>query len=462
MGHIFESNIWINENFDGINLKDKRLNSRLKKMTSKIIENTEASLPSQMGTWKELTACYRLLNNPKVTHKLIQTNHIKRTKKIATNGGEKTILFPQDGSEIETQQNTKGTGPIGNHTCQGIMMHNCLAVEYDEQNPKVLGLANQRIWTRSDIVLHKSETRTQRNNRKGKESEHWLKTLQSIGSPPKGEKWVSIGDRANDIYEFFDGINKLNWHAVVRASQDRKVEVDGKVQSLKKWASSQPILGSRSINVRRKGETKPREIKLNISWGEIRISPPARLGKKKDSITLWVIRCFNEEEELDWILYSTIPISNLEEAIEKIKWYACRWIIEEYHKCLKTGCKIESNQFESSKPVKVLLGLLSMVSTLIIQIKHLARKDDDTLAKEVIPNLVLKIICKRYEKDEKLMTVREFWRTVAMLGGFLGRKGDGDPGWQTLWKGWLRLIDMWIGAQAMTELNHLQLCENGH
>lgn len=449
MQQIFESDFWIHENFETANLSDKRLNSRLKKVAAKIIVKPEASLSAQMGTWSELMGCYRLLNNPKITHKKIQSAHVARTKSLATNGGKKVVLFPQDGSELETQKSTRGAGPIGNHTCQGLLMHNCLAVEYDEKNPRVLGLASQRIWKRKDVVLHKSETRAERNNRKGKESEHWLKTLKGIGSPPEGEKWVSVGDRANDVFEFFDGVKQLNWHAVVRASQDRIVESGDKKQNLFEWVTLLAERGKKIITVRRKGETKPRQIELTIAWGEVKIYPPQRVGKKKGPIVLWVVRCFNEEEELDWVLYSTLAINTLEDAVEKIDWYACRWIIEEYHKCLKTGCKIESNQFESIRAVEALLSLLSIVSTLIIQIKHLARKDDETKAKEVVPKIVLTIICKRYRKEEESMTIKEFWRTVAMLGGFLGRKSDGDPGWQTLWQGWLQLLYMWMGAQAV-------------
>lgn len=449
MCQLFERNVWIKENFGEVNLKDKRLNSRLEGVVSKVIEKPEASLPAQMGNWSDIIGCYRLLNNPKVTHKRVQAAHIKKVREEAKIANGKVILFPQDGSEIEAQKSTKGAGPIGNHTCQGIMIHNCLAVEFDDKNPRVLGLANQRIWERDDIVLHKSETRTQRNKRKGKESEHWFKTLQNIGRPPGGERWVSIGDRGNDIYEFFCGLKELNWDAVVRASQDRLIEAGGQQEHLMGWTRSLSIGGTRVITVRRQGDSKPKEIIVNVSWGEVKVCPPQRIVGKVEPIRLWVVRCFNEEEGIEWVLYSTIAVSSLEDAIEKIKWYACRWIIEEYHKCLKTGCKIESNQFEDVRPVEVLLGVLSIVSVLLLQMKHLAREDDSTLAVNVVPAIVLTIISKRYRLDKEKVTLKIFWRTVAMLGGFLGRKSDGDPGWQTLWKGWLRLLDMWLGAEAL-------------
>lgn len=449
MCQLFQRDVWIKENFGDVNLKDGRLNSRLEKVVGKIIEKPEASLPAQMGNWREIVGCYRLLNNPKVTHKRVQAAHTKRIVNEAKKANGKVVLFPQDGSEIEAQESTQGAGPIGNHTCQGIMMHNCLAIEFDDKNPKVLGLANQRIWKRKDIVLHKSETRVQRNNRKGKESEHWLKTLQNLGPPPEGKRWISIGDRGNDIYEFFFGLETLGWDAVVRASQDRVIEVTGQKASLMEWARALPSGGTRGITIRRQGDSKPKEVTMNVSWGEVEVSPPKRISNKAGPVKLWVVRCFNEEEKIEWVLYSTISVSDLEEAIEKIKWYACRWIIEEYHKCLKTGCKIESSQFESIKPLEGLLGVLSVVSILLIQMKNLAREDDDILASSVVPPVVLTIICKRYQLDKDIISLKIFWRTVAMLGGFLGRKSDGDPGWQTLWRGWLRLLDMWLGAEAL-------------
>ncbi len=448
MCQIFEKDLFIKECFGSVELGDKRLNKRLEKVAKRMIDNPKASVPAQMSTWNEAIGCYRLLNNPHVTHKRVQSSHLMNTRKRATDSN-KVILFIQDGSEIETQKSTKGTGPIGNHTVQGIMMHNCLAVEYDEKNPKVIGLANQRIWERDDIVLSRSETRSQRNKRTGKESEHWLKTLKSIGSPPEKTRWVSVGDRGSDVYEYISGSKKLGWESVTRASQDRLVEVNGEPRHLKEWAASLEVCGSKKIWIRRKNETKAKEVEVFISFGTVIISPPKRLGKKEEPIALSVIRCFNEEEEIDWILYSTIPVNSFEEAVEKTNWYATRWTIEEYHKCLKTGCKIESNQFENVEPVEVLLGILSIVATLLIQMKQLGRDESNTLAQEVTPDIALKIICKRYQLDKEKITVRDFWRAVAMLGGFLGRKSDKDPGWQTIWGGWLRLLDMWVGAEIL-------------
>jgi len=36
---------------------------------------------------------------------------------------------------------------------------------------------------------------------------------------------------------------------------------------------------------------------------------------------------------------------------------------------------------------------------------------------------------------------------VAKLGGFLARKGDGEPGWRTLWRGWHELTLIHTGYE---------------
>ena len=130
-----------------------------------------------------------------------------------------------------------------------------------------------------------------------------------------------------------------------------------------------------------------------------------------------------------------------------MEWYKCRWIIEEYHKCLKTGCRIEDRQLGTSEALEAVLGVLGIIAVLMLQLRNLAREDSNRQAKEVVPEIPMKIICKKY-KLEMTVSLRDFWRSVAKMGGFIGRKSDGEPGWQTLWGGWLRLIDMWFGVEA--------------
>lgn len=437
------NDIWIEENFGKNDFGDKRLTKRGCTIAKKIALRPEGSIPQQMDSWKDTKACYNFLRNTKVSHKKIQKTHRERTINKARDE-IKTVLFLQDTSDIDYTNltNTKGLGYIGNHKGKGFFIHTCLAVEAKEKNPTVWGVANQQIWKRKKSSLNKNETRTERNNR-SRESEVWIKSLKPLGSPPEGRRWVSVGDRANDIFEFFEGAKKLGWESVVRVSQDRSVEIEGNDgHTLTHMRSLEPQ-GFKKIEVRREKDGSAREIELSIAWEKVLIQPPKRC-KKAQPIEISVIRCWNTEEDLEWVLYSSIPVNNLQEAIEKIIWYSKRWIIEEYHKCLKTGCRIEMSQLESGKNLENLIGILGIIAILMLQLRNMAREDIKTPASEFVDKSAIKIISKRYNQPED-MSVREFLRSVARLGGFLGRKSDGEPGWQTIWKGWLRLLDMLFG-----------------
>jgi hypothetical protein len=123
---------------------------------------------------------------------------------------------------------------------------------------------------------------------------------------------------------------------------------------------------------------------------------------------------------------------------------------EEYHKALKTGCAVEQRQLQSAPGLRALLGFLAIVAVRLLQWRTVARTAPDTPATQVIePEFVETVVRLRGGSADR-MTAEQFWRTLAGLGGFLGRKGDGDPGWQTLWRGWQRLQDLCWGVQAVS------------
>lgn len=449
-----EKTNWVEENFKNNEFNDRRLSKRLVKIAKSMSLNPEGSIPQQMEYWHDTKACYNFFKNKKVSHKKIQQTHRKRVLNVANDS--KIILFAQDTSELDytNLKATKNLGFIGNHNNKGFMIHSCLAIKPDKLNPEVIGLANQTIWRRKDKSLNTNETRNTRNKR-AKESDVWLKNLKNIGSPPDGCTWISVGDRASDVYEYFLGAKELGWDSIVRVCQDRCVTVKEKQTYLMQHMRSLPSMGTKTIKIRQKDDTKEKEIKLSVSWETtVTLHAPSRMGRKTPPVCLSVVRCWNEEEDIEWIIYSSILVNNIEEACEKIDWYSSRWIIEEYHKCIKTGCKLELRQLESGKALENLIGVLSIIGILMLRLRNMARKDSERLASEVIEKDALRIIEKRYNLDPNI-SLGVFWKSIARLGGFLGRKSDGEPGWQTLWKGWLRLIDM---LWACRELSILGIC----
>jgi Transposase Tn5 dimerisation domain len=133
-----------------------------------------------------------------------------------------------------------------------------------------------------------------------------------------------------------------------------------------------------------------------------------------------------------------VPVTDTASARERIEWYRGRWVVEEYHKALKTGCAMEQRQLRSAQGLRALLGFLAIVAVRLLQLRTIARTAPDTPATQVVePEFVETVVRLRGGRADR-MTADQFWRAVAGLGGFLGRKGDGDPGWQTLWRGWQR------------------------
>jgi hypothetical protein len=453
---------WANKNWGNADLNDKRRNKRAVKLAEQMLAHPDASIPKQMEDWKDIKAAYRLFDSPEVTHATIQGRHYENVIHEAATGEREVVLFIQDGSELDftKHQATLNLGPIGNHKGTGIMIHSTLAIKHRKDGVKILGLAKQYAWTRGPVAHGKKETRVQRNQRDN-EGDYWITSLESIETPLKSSNiWVSVGDRANDMFRFLSFCKTSNWNYVVRACWDRKIydPIENKGY-LKQYVRTLPSQATKTLELRSRDKKPARTAELKISWSKIYVLPPKLKGKElsREPIAVWVIRCWEDSEDvkkedrLEWFLLTNFEINTPGDALEKISWYECRWTIEEYHKSLKSGCAVEKRQLKEARRLLALLGFLGIIATKILEIKHIARGHPNEPAKRYVPPLLLKIICAKHQTEIDLITMRQFWHKVAGLGGFIGRKSDGNPGWQTLWGGWLRLLDMYLGATYLGE-----------
>jgi len=332
---------------------------------------------------------------------------------------------------------TKGLGHIGDSRGKGFLIHSCLAVIPHEENPEIIGLAMQHIWTRKSEIYKGKESRKERRKRKT-EADIWKETLSKIKSN-NDHMWVSVGDRGNDIFDFFTFCNENNWHYVTRVCQDRKIEIQGiEISYLKQHVAQLLPRAIKFVEIRGRNGLPKRKIKLNVSWDNITILPP-KLGKSKNlkPINGCVIRCWEDKDEgLEWILFTDLLVEDEQSALTRIDWYSKRWIIEEYHKCLKSGCKLEERQLETLHALKAITGFLAIVAIRLLQLRYISRLSTTKLAKDIVDTNLLKILCKRFNCSADNLTIKCFWINLARLGGFIGRNSDGDPGWQTLWEGW--------------------------
>ena len=146
------------------------------------------------------------------------------------------------------------------------------------------------------------------------------------------------------------------------------------------------------------------------------------------------------------MLVTSVPVETLAAAWQCVDWYTMRWIIEDFHQGLKTGCQIEQRHLDSYEDLTRLVGLLAPLALRLLQIRARARHAPDAPATTVLPVEIVQVVALLDQRPTASLSADELWRTIARLGGYLGRKSDGPPGWKTLWRGWSRVQQVLEGV----------------
>ncbi len=446
---------WAERTFGSVQLHDRRRTRRAVQAAGKLAENPLGSLPAQMHTWKATKAVYRLLDEPDVTFAALMQPHVQQTREQATSAP--VVLLVQDTTDIDLSHRRKisGVGQIGNERGRGFFVQTVLAVR--PQTREVLGCMAQEPFVR--IPAPAGEQRYQRRKREERETDVWIRQVQSIGTPKSASMWVHVGDRGADMFPFFQACRSTQTHFLVRAAQNRRVqESEEEISYSLTQARSWPSQASRPFEVPARHGRQARSTQLQLAFGQMTLLPPRNEPRAgKDPLTVWVMRVWEEnapegEEPLEWLLLTSVPTTTLEQAWERVDWYRHRWLVEDYHQCLKSGCRIEQRQLQTVDSLIRLLGLLSPLAVRLLQVRACAREDPERPAHEVIEPLMLAVLAERCGQSPLTMTVGTFWTEVARLGGYLARSHDGPPGWRTIWKGWLSLQTLREGAQLAFHL----------
>jgi len=176
---------------------------------------------------------------------------------------------------------------------------------------------------------------------------------------------------------------------------------------------------------------------VRVAWRALELLPPrnGRAGRAPSQVQ--GVRVWNGG--LEWLLLTTRPVETLDQALDIIAWYARRWVVEEFHKAGKTGCRAEQRRLEEADRLVPLLGALAIVAVRLLGPRAAARCEGAAPAD--VPAMTIKILAAKLQRPAACLTTnRDFLHGVARLGGFLARKSDGEPGWQTIWKGWFVLM----------------------
>jgi hypothetical protein len=326
-----------------------------------------------------------------------------------------------------------------------------------------LGLLDVQCWARDGAEFGKKKRRHSLPIEE-KESYKWLVSFGKVGEAQKQcpqSRVVSVGDREADIYELFELAlsDPLGPRLLIRAEQDRLL-AEGQGHLWDKMAQ-QEVAGIQEIHVPRQKNRPARVAKLEVRFGKVSLKPPAGKGRLGE-FSLWAVWAWEAEapsqgERIEWMLLTTLPVITFEEAIEKLAWYTIRWGIEVYHRTLKSGCKVEERQLGHADRIETCLAVDMVVAWRIFHLAKLGRETPDVpctvFFEEAQWKALVAYVTQNPTPPDHSPTLREAMRRVATLGGFLGRKGDGEPGTKSLWLGLQRLDDITATWKIMMTLH---------
>ncbi len=459
---------WIDGELAGCALGDKRLCDRLRRLLHQLEGAMGAPLPLACQDWANTKAAYRFLSSGRFGEDAILAGHFRSTaSRFAAAGGP--ILVVQDTTGFSYRWAKPETiGAIGRasigrdrngnlrpYTQCGLLMHASLVVT-TEGLP--LGLAAVQFWTCKEfkgtnaLKRHVNPTRVPIEE---KESVRWLAGLRQstalLGDPGR---CVHIGDRENDIYEFFCAAREAGTHFLVRTCVDR-LAGDGR-RTVSAVMARVAVAGQHRVEVTAE-DGSVSEAVVKLRYKRVHIRPPIGKQKRYPALDLTVIHAREAaqprgRDRVDWKLVTDLAVTSPEEAVEKLRWYAQRWKIELFHKVLKSGCRVETARLRTAERLTKLIAVFCILGWRIFWTTMINRAAPDAPPQVPLTEAEIAVI-DRAPRDRVAVpgknTLSHYLTKVARLGGYLARARDPPPGNTVMWRGWSRLMDMTLGAGLM-------------
>jgi hypothetical protein len=450
---------WAQNEFALAPLGDARRNKRLVKIATNLAAKPGGTLPQAFPDWAELKAAYRFFGQRGVTFQQGLAPHMERTRQSCRQPGEYLLIEDTTLLDYSRHRATAELGVIGDGAGRGFELHSALAVRIESwtlgQRPEgvVVGLFDQQCRTPQPAPA--GETRGQRLGRPRK-SQSWAAALPATGGPPSGSQWIYVADRESDIYEVLRLCPQQGVDFVIRACQDRRLADEaGRMRAALAQA---PVLGQSTVEVRARAGQPARTAR--VEWRRLRVDldGPWRPGGWQTplrDVGVVEIREVQAPQEvaqpLHWILLTSLACATPAQVQRIVGRYAARWWIEEYHKALKSGAGVEASQLERGHRLATLIAVLAVVAVRLLSAKLLARSRPQSWEAAASFGLqMLALLEKKLGPPQDGWTNRNVIRAIARLGGFPARRGDGMPGWQTIWRGWQRLLWMCEGVETLT------------
>lgn len=442
---------WAAEEFATVALGDKRLNDRVIKLAGQLAASPTASIPSACGSWGDTAAAYRLLDNERCDWREIIEAHGRSTLQRMVE--LPVVLCLNDTTELDFNgQTIQGLGPLSYEAQRGMYLHPTYAVSV---NREPLGVLDAWMWAR--------EPKDKNGERGGPcESERWIESYQRLAERAAdlpATRLVQVGDRESDILALMQRAQKLDWPVdlLVRSQHNRRLP-DGKLM----WdeVQAQESLGVIEFTMGARPGHKPRVVRQELRVKRVCVDQGVNGKIEMSCLVASEIDAPAGEKPLCWRLLTNRDATTLEQLQELIEWYRARWEIEMFFNVLKTGCRVEALQLASLPKIERSLALFMVVSWRINRLMRLGRTCPDLPASLMFDADEIKAayVLTKKALPEEPPRLNEVVRRVAMLGGFLARKHDGEPGVKTIWLGLQRVVDFAAGVQFMRDEDRLQSC----
>lgn len=447
---------WAESEFGSAELGDRRRTQRLVKIGTNLAQKPGGTLPQAFPEWSELSAAYRFFRQPTNTFEDIQRPHWQKTRVACQQPGQ--YLLIEDTSELDYTDHpaTEDMGPIGDGRGRGLLLHSTLALRIErwdlEDRPQgiVLGLLGQRCWSRRRLrPKAKHQTRRQRMSQP-RESQRWAAALEQ-GGPPSASQWIYLSDREGDFYDPIQRCQRNGIDFIIRAFHDRLLS-DGQGHLMERIGQG-PVCGQLEIELRSRAGQAARTARVEVRAMTMSFNGPYRPGGKQPDFQTNVVEVREvgapaAVKPLHWLLLTSLPCSTWAQVRRIIRLYGLRWCVEEYHKALKSGAGAEESQMERAYRIESLIAVLGVVAVRLLNTKWLARtRPNEPVEPEVFGRELLQVLTAKFGEPKEGWTHRTVLVAVARVGGFLARRCDGMPGWQTIWRGWDRLMWMCHGLE---------------
>jgi hypothetical protein len=450
---------WATRQFGTCDFGDRRRTKRMVKFAAQAAANPDAATPKQTERWADCKAAYRLFDQDEVTFEAVIAPHCAQARAVRPG----VWLVINDTTELDFgyARDLPGVGRVGSGPDhRGFYLHTALIVS--PEGEELVGLAAQELYVRP-LKKVKRVSSFQRKQLKSRETDVWGRVIDRVGPAPEESRFIHVCDRGADNFDVYCHLLEQRAGWVIRAAQLKRLVLDdlGTERSLDETFADREMAGTYTLEVHANKDQPARTAQLEVRWATI-IMPQPRTGTSHyvkrtgiQEIPMWAVEVREVrpprgvKKPLRWVLLTSERVQHFNDAWRVIEHYEQRPLVEEYHKCLKTGCRVESRQYRTGERLAPVIGLLSVLAMRLLQLKMAARTDPEQPAADVVPKTWLAALPLVLKSRKPIHSVRDFFRSLASLGGFLGRKGDGEPGWQTIWRGLHTLLLCLRGAEAM-------------